>query len=443
MSSFTCIELNFYTPNQLLNAIKNLPNPVLLASNQAASSTISHPGRFSIASAAPTQTIAISTPTELNLLEAVRSMQPPANYPDAVANLPFIGGWLGYFAYDAGALLQPAPNRKALDFDFPLINLGYYPWALVSDNQQYKTWLVGELSSELAQQLIESLNKPSTPLEPFQLTEKFTSNLSPAAYNASFAAVQQLITEGQLEQINLTHRFSAAYTGSLFTAWHLLSAQLSAPYAAFMQLGATEILSFSPESFLQLNPTGQISSSPIKGTSPRGKTPAEDQAYIEQLIASQKDNQENLLVTQQLEQELAPLCATPIHKQLLQLESHTNVHHLVSHLRGQLQPSLTGLDAFLACFPPASIAGVPKATSLQAIDQIELGSRGIYCGALGYFDRRGGLGFNVAIRTFFAHQNKLYLGAGGGLTAASKCAAEYQETFDKINKIIKCLETNS
>lgn len=442
-------QLPFSNGTQLLLAIKHLTWPVLLDSDSTLNGlTVTKiTGRFSIAAAAPSKKLKIYHQQSKTELFALRQMNKTVTLDKEFNHLPFIGGWLGYWSYDAGHLFETLPQKAEHDLDLPLICMGYYDWALVTDHQLAQTWLVGEFTEQLATELTTSLNQAYKPINAntainFELTQPFISNLSYNDYQQRFNQVQALLSSGDVYQVNLAQRFSARYQGDLYQAWQLLREQIAAPFAAFMDFDEATILSLSPERFLQATATGLVETKPIKGTRPRGKSPIEDQQLATELLNSSKDRAENLMIVDLLRNDLGRVCQTGSIQvpDLFTLESFTNVHHLVSRITGQLAAGKDNLDLLAASFPGGSITGAPKLRAMQIIDALEPHQRSVYCGSIGYLDRRGGMDFNIAIRTFIAHKNRLHISAGGGLVADSNGAQEYQETLDKVSRLIRCLQ---
>lgn len=449
MSLLKAYLLPLASGTELLLAIKHLAWPILLDSGAPADRA----GRFSIAVASPTQRLEVKSCQDLAQLEQLRQVDKaplinsefnhlPFNH------LPFIGGWLGYWSYEAGRLFEDLPQHTQPDINLPLIRMGYYPWALVTDHQLAQTWLVGECTDALAKDLTSRLKQIIQETQPapanFKLTQAFVSNLSYADYQQRFNQVQALLKSGDCYQVNLAQRFTASYQGDLYSAWQLLRQQIAAPFSAFMDFGDATILSLSPERFLKASVSGLVETKPIKGTRPRGKTQQEDQQLAAELLSSAKDQAENLMIVDLLRNDLGKVCQTGSIQvpDLFTLESYTNVHHLVSRVTGQLATGKGNLDLLTASFPGGSITGAPKLRAMQVIDELEPCQRSVYCGSIGYLDRRGGMDFNIAIRTFIAQKNQLHISAGGGLVADSNGAQEYQETLDKVTRLIHCLQPN-
>lgn len=453
MSLLQACQLPFSSGTQLLLAVKHLDWPILLDSDAALTSSLptAMAGRFSIAAAAPSKKLEIYNQQQLAELEQLRPLKSTGlvkestlfNNPKINA-LPFIGGWLGYWSYDAGRLFEEQqPQQAKQDLNLPLICMGYYDWALVTDHLLQETWLVGEFSQQLVADITQHLNNKKTcQANSFKISQPFVSNLSYADYQTRFNQVQALLLSGDVYQVNLAQRFSASYQGDLYQAWQLLREQIAAPFSAFMDFGTTTILSLSPERFLQASAEGLVETKPIKGTRPRGKTAQEDQQLANELLSSSKDRAENLMIVDLLRNDLGKVCKPGSIKvpDLFTLESFTNVHHLVSRITGQLAAGKDNLDLLTASFPGGSITGAPKLSAMQIIDALEPQQRNVYCGSIGYLDKRGGMDFNIAIRTFIAHQNQLHISAGGGLVADSNGASEYQETLDKVSRLIRCLQ---
>jgi len=455
LASLKAFSLPLASATELLFSIKHLAWPCLLDSGAPAEMA----GRFSIAAAAPSKKLRIYHPNQLTELEQLRQGEKKTSIASSskktLSHLPFIGGWLGYWSYDAGRLFEEIPQLAKQDLNLPLICMGYYNWALVTDHLLKETWLVGEFSEQLAADLAERLNhvqketylNPASSFKPtqtFKLTQPFTSNLSYSDYQKRFNQVQALLLSGDVYQVNLAQRFSALYQGDLYQAWQLLREHISAPFSAFMDFGNTAILSLSPERFLQATAKGEVETKPIKGTRPRGQTPQEDRQLATELLNSSKDNAENLMIVDLLRNDLGRVCQPGSIKvpNLFNLESYTNVHHLVSRITGQLTEGKDNLDLLKASFPGGSITGAPKLSAMQIIDKLEPHQRSVYCGSIGYLDKRGGMDFNIAIRTFIAYQDQLHISAGGGLVADSNGSQEYQETLDKVARLIRCLEPN-
>ncbi|MGL6026381.1 MAG: anthranilate synthase component I family protein, partial [Vibrio sp.] len=210
--------------------------------------------------------------------------------------------------------------------------------------------------------------------------------------------------------------------------------------SAFLRLPQGTILSVSPERFLQLVDR-VIETKPIKGTRPRSNDPLQDAALIQDLASAEKDQAENLMIVDLLRNDIGRV-ATPGSVQvpkLFAIESFPAVHHLVSTIRATLDTPYQAADLLRACFPGGSITGAPKVRAMQIIEELEPQRRSAYCGSIGYLSRHGSMDTSITIRTLVAYQQQLYAWAGGGLVADSQAEAEYQETLDKLSRILPTL----
>ena len=360
--------------------------------------------------------------------------------PDCHCDLdvPFIGGALGYFAYDLGRRVEQLPVIAQRDVDMPDMAIGLYDWALVIDHARQKAMLVGH-RVEQQWQWLQSEAESTKVSDDFSI-EQWQSNMTQAEYCAKFAQVQEYLRSGDCYQINLTQRFSSPYQGSEWQAYCLLEKSNSAPFSAFIRLAQGAILSVSPERFLQVN-QGKIETKPIKGTRPRGKTPEHDAQLAAELAAAEKDQAENLMIVDLLRNDVGRVAkpGTVSVPKLFDIESFPAVHHLVSTIEAQLDEGYSMYDLLRASFPGGSITGAPKIRAMEIIEELEPQRRSVYCGSIGYISRHGVMDTSITIRTLIACQQTLYVWAGGGLVADSQDLDEYQETLDKLSRILPIL----
>ena len=353
-------------------------------------------------------------------------------------DLPFVGGALGYFSYDLGRRVESMPELATKDLQTPDMAVGLYEWALVIDHKLKKACMVGQ-NIEQAWQWLNSQSPADG--EDFKLIGDWRSNMTQASYASRFDRVQEYLLSGDCYQINLAQRFNASYQGSEWQAYTKLEATNQAPFSAFIRMPNSAIISVSPERFLELK-DNVIETKPIKGTRPRSQNTELDQANAHNLQTADKDQAENLMIVDLLRNDIGRV-ASPgsVHvPKLFDIESFPAVHHLVSTIRADLDTQYSAADLLRACFPGGSITGAPKVRAMQIIEELEPHRRSAYCGSIGYISRHGRMDTSITIRTLVAEDNKLYAWAGGGVVADSDCAAEYQETLDKLSKILPALK---
>lgn len=379
-----------------------------------------------------------STDDPLTLLQQALDNSGFSRQP--LADIPFTGGAVGLFGYDLGRRFERLPTRAQRDIALPDMAIGIYDWALIVDHQRQVVTLLsyGDVEARLAW-LQQQVAPPSAP---FALTSAWRSNMSRQQYGEKFRQVQAYLRSGDCYQVNLAQRFQATYQGDEWAAFVRLNRANRAPFSAFLRFADGAILSLSPERFIQLQQR-QIQTRPIKGTLPRLEDPQADATQALKLANSPKDRAENLMIVDLMRNDIGRV-ATPGSvrvPELFVVEPFPAVHHLVSTITAELPAALHASDLLRAAFPGGSITGAPKVRAMEIIDELEPHRRNAWCGSIGYLSACGNMDTSITIRTVTATGGTLYCSAGGGLVADSNEDAEYQETFDKVNRILHQLES--
>ena len=359
--------------------------------------------------------------------------------------LPFLGGALGYFAYDLGRRFEQLPSMAKQDISLPDMAVGIYTQAIIFDRQG-GCYLVcpdnkrAEITALLSHTLSLSQLPRNKAVEPFKLTSSWQSNISKKQYTEKFEQVHNYLLSGDCYQINLAQRFSAHYQGDEFAAYQALRESNNAPFSAFMRLNDAAILSLSPERFLSVK-NNKVQSKPIKGTCTRDDNPIIDQQNATWLQQSSKDRAENVMIVDLLRNDMSKVCkaGTVVVPQLFAIETFAAVHHLVSTVEGELADKYSNTDLLGAAFPGGSITGAPKIRAMEIIEALEPHRRSVYCGSMGYISACGNMDTSITIRTLVCQNSLIHCWAGGGLVADSTLDSEYQETFDKVQKILPVL----
>ncbi len=263
----------------------------------------------------------------------------------------------------------------------------------------------------------------------------------PDGYRDAFVEVQRQLRLGNSYEVNLTYREAFGSLVDPVTAYLALRAGNPAPYAGFLQHRGVRLLSSSPERFATVGRDGWLETKPIKGTTPRGTTDAEDAAHREALAADPKYRAENLMILDLLRNDLSLVCdpgtvSVPV---LMEVESYASVHQLVSTVRGRLRRGVGTVDALRALFPAGSMTGAPKLRTMEVIEAVESSPRGVYAGAFGWVGADGRADLGVVIRSLVATPAadawRYELGTGGGITVRSDVAEEYAETRWKAERL--------
>ncbi|WP_395690184.1 anthranilate synthase component I family protein [Nocardioides sp.] len=273
------------------------------------------------------------------------------------------------------------------------------------------------------------------------------SSTPDAAYAAAFEQVQEQLRAGNTYEVNLTYRLGVDSAVDPLTAYLRLRELNPAPYAGFVQHdlpGARGwLLSSSPERYALVTADRTVETKPIKGTTPRGATPEEDERHRHHLAADPRFRAENLMIVDLLRNDLSMVCApgTVTVPALMAVESYETVHQLVSTVRGRLRDDVTTVGALRALFPAGSMTGAPKLRTMQVIEQVEATPRGAYAGAFGWLAGDGRADFGVVIRSLTtAGDGRYLLGTGGGVTVRSSVQDEHDESRWKAERLLRALE---
>jgi len=369
----------------------------------------------------------------------------PKNTFSGELDLPFKAGAMGYFGYDLGRQFETLPSLAENTYSTADLAVGIYTWSVIKDNQTGRFYLFSfDNFDSPSVSDIEALAL-NTPIEKtqaaFNLDSDWQSNMTQSQYLQRFDKIQSYLNAGDCYQVNLAQRFESTYTGSEWQAYLALRKSNQAPFSAYLKLHNTSILSISPERFLLVKDS-QVETKPIKGTRPRSTDKQKDSLQIKELLESSKDRAENLMIVDLLRNDLSKSCLNNSIDvpELFKIETFEAVHHLVSTVVGKLKPDLSALDLLRGAFPGGSITGAPKIRAMQIIDELEPQRRNIYCGSIGYISFDGHMDTNICIRTLLCENNQICCWAGGGIVIDSIGLDEYQESLDKVSKILPVLE---
>ena len=421
---------------------------------------------------------------------------------DPVPGLPpFQGGVAGLIGYELGQSWERIPSALHDEFHLPVMATGLYDWVIAWDHFAGRVWLISQGWPEpdldlrkvraakrlcqvksclnagdhaeglhssagqnpqpggpdalLANVSIDtsatgtSQTQHSSAPEPLAFSTQFpldgfphiTSTFSRENYLRTVERVIEYIAAGDIFQANLSQRLLTPAPCSSVELYERLRAVNPAPFAGLMLWDDWAIISASPERFLCVT-DGEVETRPIKGTRRRKQGPEADLFTRDELRQSEKDQAENVMIVDLLRNDLSRVCqpGTVRVPQLCAVETYETVQHLVSEVRGQLQPDSTIWDLFQATFPGGSISGAPKVRAMQIIAELEPTVRGPYCGSLFYVGVDGQTDSNLLIRTYVQRYGWLQCNVGGGIVAQSDPAAEYEETLTKAAGMLKALK---
>lgn len=452
-------------PHEAFRRLAGLPHALFL------DSALRHPdlGRYSFVTADPFDFMCV-----------------PADGSDAIERLagrlatcpaihradlpPFQGGAAGLFGYELARSLERIPSTRFDEFQVPALAVGFYDVVLATDHIQSRSWLISqglpetepaarrrraaERLREFRRWLSSAPADPSpgapneTPVARDELAPQFptdwsaqlTSNFDAASFRAAVERGVQYIRDGDVFQVNLSQRLLHPAIEDPVALYMRLRRRNPATFAAYFDAGVFQVLSASPERFLQVRGRS-VETRPIKGTRQRTNWPEADLFAADDLMQSEKDRAENVMIVDLLRNDLSRVCRADsiVVSQLCKLEVYEYVQHLVSAVRGELDEGRNAVDLLRAAFPGGSITGAPKIRAMEIIAEIEPTARGPYCGCLGYLGFDGGVDLNILIRTITAGKGWWQMPVGGGIVAQSHPQREYEETWHKAEGLLRAL----
>ncbi len=360
-------------------------------------------------------------------------------------------------SYPLGLKLENIDTRhgKGVEPPEPDVWIAFFDTLVTHDYRNGKTYLSDKNNDEdrlsvAGRVLLDAAGSTVDTENTATETSAVTSNISKDDYLAAVALGKKYIQAGDTYQINLTRQMRADLPASLSPEriFQNLRNNYPAPFSAFIRRGEDTVVSASPERFLRVENIGEdmegkrtVRTRPIKGTRPRGSSSEEDERLKKDLLASEKDRAENVMIVDLLRNDLGRVCefGTVAVEELCALEEHPTFFNLVSTIRGELLPKIGFTDLLRAVFPCGSITGAPKVKTMRIIDEIETASRGLSMGAIGYIGFDGTIDMSVAIRTMTVRGSEAVFNVGGGIVIDSVPELEYEETLVKAKALLSAL----
>jgi anthranilate synthase component 1 len=362
----------------------------------------------------------------------------------------FGGGAVGYLGYELARKFEPRiPAARNDPFELPLAHLLMVDTLLVFDHlrRTIKVVTYVPLNEDLpsdyragCERLEEMLDRlrsgpTATGLEDAPARsqpEEISSNMTAEQYKSAVLQAKEYIAAGECIQIVLSQRFSVKTDAHPVTLYRALRSINPSPYMYFLNFGGYQIVGASPE-LLTLVEDGEVTTVPIAGTKPRGRTAEEDQAFEDELIGDPKERAEHVMLVDLGRNDVGRVAepGSVTVPRLMQVDRYSHVMHIVSHVKGRLRKDLKPVDALRSIFPAGTVSGAPKIRAMELIAGLEQDQRGPYAGAIGFFNRDGDLETAITIRTMVVKDGQVHVQAGAGIVADSNPESEYQETWNK------------
>jgi para-aminobenzoate synthetase component 1 len=408
------------------------------------------------------------------LAELLSELAADLEIDDEARAFPFRGGAGGFLAYELGLEVERLPEPRLRDLDLPDLELAFYDWvvgwnhrtgecSVLSTGLPLSGRTARKRAEERAEQVVAWIRGGPAPGNPrggrlarnrsgylssdFRSPERhrdgagLQSSFTRRDYEAAVRDSIEKIRAGDIFQVNLAQRFRAPGPSDSADLYCELRRRAPAPFGAWFAGSSCTIASASPERFIRLTAGGELEARPIKGTRPRGATRKLDRRLAEELMASDKDRSENLMIADLMRNDLSRIArpGTVRAAELFRMESFTTVHHLVSIIRGEVMPGTGPVDLLRALFPCGSVTGAPKIRAMEVITELEPVARGPCYGSIGWIGADGQVDLSVAIRTIVLTGGEAYFHAGGAVVADSDPESEYRETLDKARALAGAL----
>jgi para-aminobenzoate synthetase component I len=451
-------SLNSYklkiTPLEVFQSLENERNCFFLDSSLNPNYSL---GRFSFLGVDP---FYILKTKNQEPFESLRGLLAKYKITKSKNSLPFLGGAVGYLAYDLGFLLEKRLKRITVDdLGIPDCLFAFYNTVIIVDNMKKILYIFAsgfpEKSYYLGKSLCKSnLKKTHNLLSRVQFHKsddrrsslqdyqpELKSNFTRKDYLSAVAKAKDYIKDGDIYQVNLSQRFQSRTDSSAPEIYKRLRRLSPSYFSAYLDCQDFQILSSSPERFLRLE-KNRVFTRPMKGTRPRSKARLKDVRLKKELLESEKDMAELMMIVDLERNDLGRVCKYGSIKvdRLRELEKYNTVFHTTASISAQLHEDKDRIDLLRACFPGGSVTGCPKIRAMEIIEELEPNRRSIYTGSLGYLSFSGNMDFNILIRTIFKKEDRLYFGVGGGVVADSKPELEYEETLVKAKACFEAIK---
>ncbi|MCL2701728.1 MAG: anthranilate synthase component I family protein [Phycisphaerae bacterium] len=393
------------------------------------------------------------TEAEEDALAVIRELIAKHKSPRIADFPPFTGGFVGYFAYDfvrkfiPGLELHAKNHAGFRDFHLMLMDK-----VIAFDHFKQKIYIIVNIPTENIEQsyirgVTELKDIEKTILTPAAHGEEeslvrgeFTQAFTEERFKEMVGTVKRHIVEGDIFQAVISNRFKAHFKGSLMNTYRILRTLNPSPYMVYMNLDNMEIACSSPETLVALR-DGEVSSFPLAGTCPRGKTPEEDKALCEALLMDEKELAEHDMLVDLARNDIGKVCrfGSVQVREYRQIKRFSHVSHISSHVTGTLREGRDAMDVIAAALPAGTLSGAPKKRACEIIDAVEGIKRGVYGGAIGYIDFAGNMDMCIGIRMAVLKDGNVFVQSGAGIVADSVPENEYRETQNKARAVMEAL----
>jgi anthranilate synthase component I len=370
---------------------------------------------------------------------------------------PFLGGGVGYFAYDLVRQFERLPNLTRDDLGLDDYQVMYFSTILAFDHLRHRIHIIANIFNDRGEENLEGKYQDAL-LRIEQIEKRLTvpislpapsaqaaipepvSNVDEATYYANVETAKKHIQAGDIFQVVLSQCYAMDIHCDPFDIYRALRFVNPSPYMFFLRMDNLHLVGASPEMLVKVG-NGRVEYGPIAGTRPRGKTAEEDARLSQELLDDEKERAEHIMLVDLGRNDLGRVCnfGTVHVTDLMRIEKYSHVMHLVSSVEGELRKDLDCFHALEACLPAGTVSGAPKVRAMEIIEALEARRRGVYGGAVGYVDFSGNLDTCIALRTLVIKDGIAYIQAGGGIVADSHPMREREESMNKASALIRAV----
>jgi anthranilate synthase component 1 len=352
--------------------------------------------------------------------------------------LRFVGGAVGYIAYDAVRYWEKLPQKASDDLNFPDAQLGFFDDGIVFDHRQRRAFYYYSNDNRLAE--VERLIKQPSDSEALTYNQPKV-NITKKRFEKAVEKAKEYIISGDIFQVVLSKRYEFHVKGDLLAFYRSLREINPSPYMYFLKAGDRQIIGSSPEMLVRVD-NRMVETFPIAGTRPCVENQGENRRLAKELLADPKERAEHLMLVDLARNDIGKIAKFgSVHvPEFMKVHRYSHVQHIVSQVVGDLKENCECYDALRAIFPAGTVSGAPKVRAMEIIEELEPTRRGPYAGAVGYFSYNGNADFAITIRTLFADKGKAYIQVGAGIVADSVPEREWFETDHKAEALMKALK---
>ena len=381
----------------------------------------------------------------ISVVEKLKEMMPIHSGPYP---FPFFGGAIGYFGYETAFYNEKIGDLLKDELEMPDVHVMFYDTFIIFDHLKQIVYIAAidffqngrsqDSMTDAIEKILSELQKgPTIPIQ-LESNLSFKPQIGEKDFIDMVEIAKEHILRGDIFQVVLSQRFTSPFDGDSFSLYRQLRTSNPSPYMFYLDFETYTILGTSPESLVKIK-NGLVTTNPIAGTKPRGKTSEEDARIAYNLLNDEKEVAEHRMLVDLGRNDIGRIAeiGTVQIEKYMKVEYYKYVMHIVSEVTGRLKKDAHALDVLTTCLPAGTVSGAPKIRAMQIINHLEPMKRGVYAGAVGYISITGDMDLALAIRTMVVKDQHAHVQAGAGIVHDSIPKSEYEETLNKAKALLE------